>query len=131
MTRHQSTKFTYDELNALLVKEFPCLTHKYEQELDWWDDEKPGPHVVYGDQFTPYLVDRLKAGDKEAAKRAFEHLEMLLSHKDVKVQEVAVVTVLEYLESDHELAALARPFLGPQATGAMNDLKKFWDEVRG
>ena len=123
-------RFTYDEMNDQLVKEFPNLTPRYEQELDWWGDEKPGPHIVYGDLFVPYLAKCLKTGDSKAAKKAFKHLEMVLKHEDVKVQEVAVVTVLEAIENDEELLALARPFFGPLAAKAIDDLKKFWERIR-
>lgn len=131
MTRCRRRKFNYDQMNDVLIKEFPSLAWKYQQELDWWGDETPGPHIIYGDLFTPYLANQLKAGNNGAAQKAFRHLEGLLNHEDVKVQEVAVVTVLEYLQNDAELLALATPYLGPLAAEAITDLKTFWEGIRG
>jgi hypothetical protein len=99
-----STRLRYEDLSSKLVEEFPELRRRYEDEIKWWGSEKPGQHVVYGDIFTPFLVELLESGkDRHRLARAFALIETLLSSEDVKVQEVAVVTVLEYLQSRRNL----------------------------
>jgi hypothetical protein len=33
----------------------------YDSELDWWHGEQPGPRIVFGDIFVPYLRSKLRA----------------------------------------------------------------------
>jgi hypothetical protein len=123
-----STRLRYEDLSSKLVEEFPELRRRYEDEIKWWGSEKPGQHVVYGDIFTPFLVELLESGkDRHRLARAFALIETLLSSEDVKVQEVAVVTVLEYLQSRRNLVKLAEPYLGSLATSAFRDLTHFWE----
>jgi len=123
-----SEKYTYDGLARTLIEAFPELRERYEKELDWWGSEKPGQHVVYGDIFTPYLVELLEADrDIEGLERAFELLEELIANRDVRVQEVAVVTVLEYLQGKPSLLRRAEPYMGPLASAAVRDLEEFWN----
>ncbi len=122
---------TYDELSDALIREFPELREKYEQELEWWSPDTPGPHIVYGDIFTPYLVEGLESGrDTVRLERAFRLLEELIANSDVKVQEVAVVTVLEYLQGKPSLLNRAEPYMGPLASFAIRDLEEFWQQKR-
>jgi len=124
-------KLSYDELSKTLVEAFPEIQERYEKELDWWGSEKPGQHIVYGDIFTPYLVELLEADrDTERLQRAFELLEELIANNDVRVQEVAVVTVLEYLQGKPSLLSRAEPYMGPLASAAVRDLDEFWEKRR-
>lgn len=130
MSRSRTT-LTYDNLSEALIEEFPELQEKYEQELEWWGPEKPGQHVVYGDIFTPYLVGLLEADrDRARLERAFALLEDLIANSEVKVQEVAVVTVLEYLQGKPNLLSRAEPYVGPLASTAIRDLEGFWQQKR-
>lgn len=126
MTGHRRAALHFDNLSLAMVKEFPELRERYTKELEWWGDEKPGQHVIYGDIFTPYLVDLLESGrGPNQLKRAFSFLENMLSCEDVKVQEVAVVTVLEYFHGKPKLLDLAKPYFGPLAVSAIHDLDEF------
>jgi hypothetical protein len=126
------TRLSYDDLSSKLIEEFPELRARYEDELKWWDSEKPGQHIVYGDIFTPFLVELLESGkDHERLERAFALIEALISSEDVRVQEVAVVTVLEYLQGKPNLLKLAEPYLGTLASRAVRDLARFWDGKNG
>lgn len=126
-----SEKLTYDGLSRTLIEAFPELRERYEKELDWWGSEKPGQHIVYGDIFTPYLAELLEADrDTERLERAFRLLEELIANNDVRVQEVAVVTVLEYLQGKPCLLRQAEPYMGPLASAAVRDLEEFWEKRR-
>ena len=68
--------------------------------------------------------------DTERLERAFELLEELIASSDVRVQEVAVVTVLEYLQGKPSLLRRAEPYMGPLASAAVRDLEEFWEKRR-
>jgi hypothetical protein len=122
---------SYEDISSKLIEKFPELREKYEKELEWWSPDKPGEHIVFGDFFTPYLVELLETGrDSGRLERAFGFLDCMISSDDAKVREVAVVTVLEYLQGKPDLLTLAEPYLGPLATTAVRDLDEFWQQRR-
>ena len=124
-------KLRYEDLSLKLIDEFPELGQAYRRELEWWGSETPGQHIIYGDLFTPHVVGLLRSGDDPAAiARAFGLLEQMISSDDVRVQEVAVVTVLEALEGNATYFLLAKPHLGPLARRAVEELVEYWQEVR-
>jgi hypothetical protein len=55
----------YANVAEALVKAVPDLRAHYEEELRWWGDEKPGPHIIFGDVLNPYLIDLLDSGHHE------------------------------------------------------------------
>jgi len=117
----------YEDLTVKLIGEFPELEQAYQRELEWWGSETPGQHIIYGDLFTPHIVGLLQCGDDPAAiARAFSLLEQMIASDDVRVQEVAVVTVLEGLEGNPTWFRLAKPHLGPLARRAVEELVDFW-----
>ena len=124
----------------VLVSVFPDLRDQYEELIAWWtdpeymdhddDDDFPGNHVIYGDIFTPYLI-RLLWGFPEEVEHvdaAFDFLEGMCLNEDVRVQEVAVFTVLEYISGRSRLLALARPHLGPVSRWELEQLQGAWGE---
>lgn len=111
-------------------------------------DDVPGNHVIYGDIFTPYLIRLLDGPGKEhnflstshmpcldrsektrRADRGFDFLEGMCLNKDIRVQEVAVVTVLEYISGRPSLMALVRPNLGPVSRKELAQLQDAWKEL--
>ena len=123
MTDEARSALHYDELGKRLIEEIPELEEPYRRELEWWGEEKPGPHVIYGDLLTPYIVRLLEAGDNpDAIKRAFGLLETLIADEDIDVQAVAVVTVLDRLVGNAEWISLMMPYVGPMARKAVQDL---------
>ena len=127
MTASPKGGLRYGDLGTKLIEEIPELEGAYRELLKWWGEETPGPHIIYGDVLTPYIIRVLESGDEPAAiTRAFELLETLIADEDVHVQEVAVVTVLERLQDNEEWVRLMRPHLGPLAKQAVRDLAQFW-----
>ena len=127
MTASPKGGLRYGDLGTKLIEEIPELEGAYRELLKWWGEETPGPHIIYGDVLTPYIIRVLESGDEPAAiTRAFELLETLIADEDVHVQEVAVVTVLERLQDSEEWVRLMRPYLGPLAKQAARDLAQFW-----
>ena len=125
------TRMSFDNMSTLLIDEFPELRERYDNEREWWGNEEPGQHVVFGDIFTPHLVKLLRDGtDAVQLERGFTFIERLLTHDDIRVQEVAVVTVLEHLQGKPDLLNLAAPYLGPNSRKALKDLAQFWEEIK-
>ena len=113
----------YDDLNVWLIEQIPELEDAYKRETEWWGQETPGPHIIYGDVLTPYIIQLLEsAQDTLATKRAFRVLETMLADQDIEVQAVAVVTVLERLVGNPVWLRLMEPFAGPLARGTVRDL---------
>jgi len=120
-------KVKYEEISQLLIKEFPELEEKYRKELEWWDDEEPGPHNIYGDVLNPYLLDLLrKENHNKKLRDIFSFLEELANSDNKKVQEVVTFTILERLSSEPDLLKKAQKYMGPKLLQFLKELKKFW-----
>ena len=99
-------------VNAKLFEVFPDLQDAYVREFKSRRDEEPGPHTVYGELLLPLIRNLLESRDQpHMLKKAFNLLEAMCGDKDVKVQEVAAVTVLEGLEWNPEWRELMKPYL--------------------
>lgn len=117
----------YEELSNLLIQEIPELTEKYRKELEWWEDEEPGPHNIYGDVLNPYLLGLLrKDNQNKKLKKVFSFIEELANSNSKKVQEVVAVTVLERLSTEPDLLKKAEKYMGPKTMQFLGELKEFW-----
>lgn len=117
---------TYENVSDALAEYLPELREAYEAELKWWGDERPGPHVVYGDILNPYLNQLLRSDQEAALQHVFAFLEMLALSEDRRVQEIVAVTVCEHLGNDDELLRRARRYMGPATLKHSDDVEKFW-----
>ena len=142
MASKAAIEMTWEDMPQVMVDAFPNLRDPYEKLLAWWRDPRtrleddgpnpvPGNHVVYRDIFTPYLVCLLwgPPEDNGQLDAAFDFLEGMCLNEDIRVQEVAVVTVLEYMHGRPKLLALAKRYCGPAALEALRDLDDFWGNV--
>ncbi len=87
---------TYWNLVDHLLAEVPELRPAYGEELKLWLPDKPGPHVVYGNLLTPYLIELLEQNtDTATLRRVFSFLEQLAASSDRHVKDVAGASVLE------------------------------------
>ena len=153
MTCKAAVEMAWGNMAEVLVDVFPELRETYAELLALWADPEcasddgtcdvPGNHIVYGDIFTPYLI-RLLGGPEQAhclpsrsrslrigrterrnrVQEAFDFLEGMCLNKDVRVQEVATVTVLEYIHR-WGLSALAKPHYGPALRAAARDVDEY------
>ena len=127
MTAGPKSGLRYGDLGTKLIEEIPELEDAYRKMLDRWGKETPGPHIIYGDVPTPHIIRVLESGDDPVAiSKAFELLEALIADEDVRIQEVAVVTVLEQLQDNQVWLRLMWPHLGPLSKQAVRDLAQFW-----
>src|SRR5580765_935197 len=64
MTEQDS--ISYEQANERLVQFLPELRDAYQRELEWWQAEAPGPHVLYDEILKPY-INTLLASDRADA----------------------------------------------------------------
>lgn len=106
-------KVLYENLAEKLVEVVPEIRPQYESERQWWGEDMPGAHIIYGDVLDPYLISLLESCDQEdTLKRIFAFLEELANHEDAHVQEVVAVTVCEDLGANKKLLEKARKYMG-------------------
>ncbi|MCY3623709.1 MAG: hypothetical protein OXH68_18625 [Gammaproteobacteria bacterium] len=123
MTGKSKGALQYDDLAAWLIEEIPELEDAYKREMEWWGQERPGPHIIFGDVLTPYIILLLESGERtQATKRVFSVLETMLADHDIEVQSVAVVTVFERLVGNRDWLRSMKAFAGPRAREAVRDL---------
>jgi hypothetical protein len=118
-------------LGEKLAEVVPELREKYESELRWWGEEKPGAHIIFGDVLNPFLVTLLDTIAKEKILRQiFEFLEELANHEDQRVQEVVAATVCEYLLHKKDWMTKARQYMGPQTLRLSRKVEAFWSKEK-
>lgn len=123
------TKIQYANVAEALIEALPDLRERYVEERRWWDDEKPGPHIIFGDVLNPYLIDLLDAGgNDEKLRKVFQFLECLAQHGDVRIQELVAVTVCERLGKRPERLKKARKFMGTRTRQFSEEVETFWSK---
>lgn len=106
---------TYSTLADRLLEVVPELRDAYNETLEWWAPDKPGPHIVYGDLLNPYLVNLLEGhGDPDALRRIFGLLEEIIGDPNEPIRSVAAASVLEYLWSEKRWREEAWNWMGPK-----------------
>jgi hypothetical protein len=117
-------KLTYENISEELIKTIPELKQAYITELEWWGEEKPGNHIIYGNILNPYIISLLKSsGNEEILKRIFSFLEELTYAEDELVHEVVAVTVCERLIDDPEILLRAREFMGDSTRNISKEIE--------
>jgi hypothetical protein len=123
----EPSEIDYANVAEALVEAVPDVRGRYEEERCLWGDEKPGPHIIFGDVLTPYLIDLLNLERQEGKLReVFEFLERLANHPDVHIQELVAVTVCERLGDYREHLKKAYKFMGPRTRQFSEEIEAFW-----
>jgi hypothetical protein len=107
------SELTYENVSEWMLEELPNLEETYRAELEWWRDEMPGPHIVFGDIFLPYLRTILRGPDLEAVRHALRVAEVMAQHPDHRIREVVALSILEPLAKDADAFDCARSAMGP------------------
>lgn len=89
---------TSKELNKLLIKTFPDLISSYKEEVEWQEGDNTGSHTVYGDVFTPYIINCIENNQQQKIEKIFLFIESLLNKEDPYTDEVIAFSVLESIE---------------------------------
>jgi hypothetical protein len=86
------------ELNQMLITEFPNLKNNYIEETSWQEGDETGSHTVFGDVFTPYVVEIIDKCNEKELKNIFRFIEDILLLKDEYAEEVIALSVIESIE---------------------------------
>ena len=87
------------ELNELLLKSFPELKDKFEEETSWQDGIETGCFVTFEDVFMPFLEANVELDNGEMIERIYSFIENLCDIDDEYVQNVLYVAILENISS--------------------------------
>ena len=109
------------ELNRLLVKSFPNLNDAYTEEVEWQEGDNTGSHIVYGDVFTPHLVNCISNDSEEEMSKALSYIEELLVLEDSYVDEVVAFSILESIAYLFEEKQSLIDLLGEKTKLVMKD----------
>jgi len=94
----------YEEMNSVLSMYFPVLKQLVDFEMNESENYIPGPHVLYGIVFNPYVKELIKGGnDLQAIKKVFDFFEELANSNDEEVKNLLQVTILEALWDEKDL----------------------------
>lgn len=113
------------ELNRLLVDAFPNLRTEYQEEVNWQEGDETGSHTVYGDVFTPYIINCIENNREKELYNIFKYLELLLTKDDAYINEVitfSVIESIEYLLKDNNTIL---KMLGKKTKAVLDELKNF------
>ena len=116
-------KIVYTTLNGLLVEAVPEIASAYVKELEYWEDEIPGPHVIFADIFVPYLINLLEQpNSKERLEQIFLFLEDLAHDGDSAIGDVVALSVIDPLRNRCEREKW-EAFLGPSLRKMLHELE--------
>ena len=119
----------YGTINEYLIRNFPNLIEDYEEALEPWGDDVPGPHVIYDVIFASYIISLLEKPESEEVKKelvkVFDFVETLALHADLQVQEIVQMTIFERLRLENWLNP-ARKYFRPTTLKLFDEIKKFW-----
>lgn len=121
----------YEKLPRHLVDAVLEIAERYRILRRDWGDETPGPHVVFGDVLTPYLLGLLTTRELSVEhdallRRIFAFLEDLARDDDDRVQELVSTTVTERLGSDADALAIGHRYVGPVTRRLSDEIEPFW-----
>jgi hypothetical protein len=111
----------YENLIEVLLTVVPELKKKYEDEIDYIENL---PHLVFEIVFVPYFKETMENAEKQTQEIAIGLLEEMIACDDEKVQEVAVVSVLEPLLAERDFLMKARDRLGLKTQAILRILEK-------
>jgi hypothetical protein len=117
-------------LGDKLVEVVPEIQPQYLAELEWWGEEKPGVHILFGDILNPYLISLIKLDSQESQQetliRIFDFLEGLANNENEQIQEVVALTVCERLGDEPEILLKARQYMGKKTRQMSCQVEIFW-----
>lgn len=120
-------EISYQNLSEKLTEAVPEILEKYKDELQWWGEESPGAHIVFGDVLVPFVISLLESSADEAIlKRIFLFLEQLAENTDPLVQEVIAFTICERLGDNPGWLSKARQYMGERTKELCDETERYW-----
>jgi hypothetical protein len=116
----------YNDLNAILVERFPELKPWYQEAANLWEGQMPGPHVIYGDVFVPYLIRTSEVRADEQIRKVADFIEVLVREGDELTRELVEVTICEAIVDNEVLLKVLTPFLGAGTRRIAESIGRRW-----
>lgn len=114
----------YGDIIRVLLNEFPELQQRYDEDKFYLENL---PHLVFEIIFVPYIKDILSnANRKDKINKAFELIENMINCTDEKVQEVAIVSVLEPLVSEREIVSMIKINGGVKTAALLSKMEDYF-----
>ncbi len=104
-----------EKLNLLLIKRFPEIEEKYNEEISWQEGNSTGSHTVYGDVFNPFARTNIMEKNDSTVKRIFNFIEELLKLNNEYAEELVVTTILEGIVETEEDKKYVLNFAGEKS----------------
>lgn len=113
---------TSKELNESLIRSFPSLLTRYNEEVEWQEGDDTGSHIVFGDVLVPYIKACIAEERRHELVAVFRYMETLLQQRDKYVDEVVAFSVLEGLIDQMKHKPEVLSLLGPEAQTLLSEL---------
>lgn len=90
-----------DDVERLL----PELAPRFSQTRELWDDEPIPSHIVLGDIIVPELIGAVEDRNSTRAQRIVDLMTSLAESPDDRLQELVMVSFIEFIIGDRQLEA--------------------------
>lgn len=120
-----------DNIIEKLLENFHELKNEYKKELEWWNGQIPGLHIVFGNIFNPYIIELLKSNENDKKlKIIFNFLEELASSNDPEIKNVLTVTILEQLGDDPKILQTAQTYMKSKTRILSDGIEKYLGRLK-
>lgn len=121
------TELTIVNIADEMLAALPELRNRYEELLEWWRDDEPGMHIVFGDVFNPFVIELLEScSDGEILQRAFAFVERMANSLDERVVNIVYVTICEELGGKHQRLLKFWKYMGLRTKEIAREVQRWW-----
>jgi hypothetical protein len=115
----KQAELTYANMVVKLPEALPELRARYDEEVSWLTTEDSS-YTMYSFVLYQHIADLIKNHQdrKVEVRNAFDFLELLLTHPEYDVRDVAAQSVIENICEDEIVLRRASKHMGPAATKA-------------
>lgn len=114
----------YENMNNILLRKFPEIGSRMTEISDMFGDEEIPKYVLYEQVFNKFIHEALlENNDKEKIDKIFVFLEEMAVSKDLEVNNLLSVGILEYILSEEDIRDTAISFMGRATRNRMDNIK--------
>lgn len=117
----------FEDMNNYLIDKFPELREKIDDIIDFFAPEEVPQYVLYEQALNKYIYDVLMKGGEDSVRyRIFNCLEEMAQSKDLEINNLLQVGILEYIWSEEELRDIAVKYMGDKTKCMLEEVKPFF-----
>jgi hypothetical protein len=105
------TPVSWDKFADDVEKLLPALAPRFSRARPLWGDEPIPSHIVLGDIVVPALIDAAEKRNASLVKRIVDLLTSLAESTDDRLQELVMVSFIEFMIGDQQLEAKLKQHL--------------------